>query len=243
LPAKELVKPPEHEVLSARQTSSAYKIDRKSGEVIWRLGGKNCDFEMGPGTRTRYQHNTRRQPDGTKTIFDNGVLNKNDRSYGIVLDLDEAEMTVTLNRKYPHPKRDVAVSQGNMQVLPNGNVFIGWGSDPLFSEFSSDGELLFDARFPPGDQSYRAFRFPWRGQPSDDPVIVAERDSDDKVTLYATWEVLAGPGPKRLKPVGSVPRHGFETTITVGTAEHYVGVQAKDSSDRVLGTSNAIKAK
>jgi hypothetical protein len=67
--------------------------------------------------------------------------------------------------------------------------------------------------------------------------MVAERGSDDKVTLYvswngatevATWEVLAGPEPDQIKPIGSVPRHGFETAITVGTAERYVGVQAKD---------------
>jgi hypothetical protein len=98
--------------------------------------------------------------------------------------------------------------------------------------------------------SYRAFRFPWKGQPSDDPAMVAERSSDDTVTLYAswngatevaTWEVLAGPRPERLKPVGSVPRHGFETMITLGTAVRYVGVQAKDSSGRVLGTSRSTE--
>ena len=38
-------------LVSARETSAVYKIDRNSGEVIWRLGGKQSDFEMGPGTR------------------------------------------------------------------------------------------------------------------------------------------------------------------------------------------------
>jgi hypothetical protein len=52
-------------IVSARRTSTVYEIDRKSGEVIWRLGGKKSDFEMGPGTRTAYQHDARRQPDGT----------------------------------------------------------------------------------------------------------------------------------------------------------------------------------
>ena len=31
-----------------------------------------------------------------------------------------------------------------MQVLPNGHAFVGWGSAPYFSEYSEDGELLFD---------------------------------------------------------------------------------------------------
>jgi hypothetical protein len=136
--------------------------------------------------------------------------------------------------------------------LPNGNVFIGWGSGPLFSEFSRDGELLFDARFPPEVESYRAFRFPWSGQPGDeDPAIAVEAGSDDKLTLYASWngatkisswQVLAGPNPDKLKPVGSsAPKEGFETAITVGTNEPYVGVEARDSSGRVLGTSRAVK--
>ena len=53
-----------------------------------------------------------------------------------------------------------------MQTLPDGNVFVGWGSAPYLSEFGRDGELLFDARFPPEVESYRAFRFPWSGQPT-----------------------------------------------------------------------------
>jgi hypothetical protein len=236
-------------LVSARHTSTVYKIDPMSGEVIWRLGGKKSDFDMGPGTRFAYQHDARRLSDGTITIFDNG-WKRGEHSRGLVLELDEDEMTVSLARDYPHPYGQHAATQGNMQTLPKGNVFIGWGSEPLFSEFGSDGELLFNARFPPEVESYRAFRFPWKGQPSDDPAVVAERGSDNKVTLYAswngatevtTWEVLAGPGPERIKPVGSVPRHGFETAITVGTAERYVGVRAKDSSGRVLGTSRATR--
>jgi hypothetical protein len=60
-------------LISARNTSAVYKVDRKSGEVIWRLGGKNSDFKMGSGTRFISQHDARRQPDGTLTIFDNGA--------------------------------------------------------------------------------------------------------------------------------------------------------------------------
>jgi hypothetical protein len=57
-------------IVSARETFAVYKIDRKTGEVMWRLGGKKSDFEMGPGTRFAYQHDARRQRDGTISIFD-----------------------------------------------------------------------------------------------------------------------------------------------------------------------------
>jgi hypothetical protein len=235
-------------LVSARKTFAIYKVDRETGEVIWRLGGKRSDFEMGPGSWMRYQHDARRQADGTITLFDNGGVHKDDRSYGVVLDVDET--TVAVERKYAHPNERVAAVMGNLQVLPNGNAFVGWGSDPLFSEFSGDGELLFHASFPPDVDSYRAFRFPWSGHPDDDPAVAAERGPEDEVTVYvswngatevATWHVLAGPNPGRLRRVGSAPRAGFETSITVRTAEPYVGVQARDSSGRILGATRAIK--
>jgi hypothetical protein len=206
---------------------------------------------MGPDTRTCYQHDARRQSDGTITIFDNGGVNKDKQSYGLVIELNTTDMTATLVRDYTHPEKWRAASRGNMQMLLNGNVFIGWGSESVFSEFSRDGELLFDASFPPLVESYRAFRFPWSGYPSDDPAISVEAGSDDKVTLYAswngatevaTWQVLAGPNPEMLEPVGSAaPREGFETAITVRSAGPYIGVQARDSSGRALGTSRAAR--
>jgi Arylsulfotransferase (ASST) len=237
-------------LVSARKTSTVYKIDRNSGEIIWRLGGKKSSFEMGPGTRTRYQHDARRQRDGTITIFDNGGANVAEQSRGIVVELDEEGMTATLVREYTHPERLLASTQANMQVLPNGNVFIGWGSKPFLSEFSSNGELLFDANVV-WKQSYRTFRFPWSGQPQEKPDVAAEPGPDNELTLHvswngatevATWEALAGPDPGRLRPVGSpAPRDGFETAIVVRTAEPYVGVRAQDRSGRVLGTSKAVK--
>jgi Arylsulfotransferase (ASST) len=238
-------------LVSARRTCTVYKIDRQTGGVMWRLGGKQSDFEMYSGARRAYQHDARRQPDGTITIFDNGILEVDEHSRGLVLELDEDAMVAKLVREYVHPDERVAATQGNMQVLPNGNVFIGWGSEPVFSEFGSGGELRCHAKFRhPSNESYRAYRFPWSGHPDDDPAVVAESGLDDEVTLYAswngatgvaTWEVLTGPSADRLKPVGSVPRHGFETAITVHPAEPYVTVRAKDRSGRVLGTAEAVK--
>jgi hypothetical protein len=60
-------------LVSARKISAVYKIDRETGEILWRLGGKKSDFEMGRGTRFAYQHDARRLPDGTISIFDNGT--------------------------------------------------------------------------------------------------------------------------------------------------------------------------
>ncbi len=237
-------------IISARRTCAVYKVDRKTGEVVWRLGGEKSDFDMGYGTRTDWQHDARLHPDGLITIFDNGGIQKDVQSRVIVVEIDEDDMSATLVGEYTHPDKILAATQGNGQVLPNGNVFVGWGSEPYFSEFSRDGKLLFDASFASQVESYRAFRFPWKGQPQDRPAVVAESGSEDEVTLYVswngatevdTWQVLAGGDPDELEPAGTAPRKGFETAVTLYTKEPYVAVRAKDSSGRILGSSEAIK--
>jgi Arylsulfotransferase (ASST) len=242
----------DHLIISSRAKSTIFKLDRKTGEVVWRLGGEESDFEMGPGTRFALQHDARPHPDGTITIFDNGSPRTVEQSRGIVVEVDEDAMKATLVREYTHPEKLFSATQGSLQVLPNGNVFVGWGSSPVISEFSPDGELLFSASFPIEGETYRAFRFPWKGFPEDSPAIAAESGEGDEVTLYAswngatevaTWQVLAGRGPEELEPIGSAPRKGFETVITANTTEPYVGLQAKDASDKVLGTTRAIEPK
>jgi hypothetical protein len=241
-------------LISSRKTSTVYKVDRSSGEVIWRLGGKKSDFEMGPGSRFADQHDARRHSDTTITIFDNGSWNVGAQSYGLELELDEDEMSATLVHQYPHPSGEYSGTQGSTQVLPNTNVFIGWGSNPHFSEFSRDGELLFDASFPPQVESYRAFRFEWSANPTQrELALAAERVSGGvEVRLHASWNgstqvarwrALAGSDPGRLKPVGgsAAKRDGFETTISLKTSEPYVGVRAEDSSGKALGASKPIK--
>ena len=235
-------------LVSARNTSAVYKVDRVTGHVRWRLGGRRSDFAMGPGTSFAFQHDARRQADGTITIFDDGQAPGSTR--GIVLQLDEQAMTATLLREFRQPQGLLATSQGNMQVLPNGHVFIGWGSVPRFSEFAADGRLVLDAGFT-ASQSYRDGRFAWVGRPSRPPDIAVDSGSDGVVvyaswngaTEIATWDVLAGAGESSLRRVASSPRRGFETVIVLGPlapGAGLVAVRAKDARGAVLGTSATL---
>ena len=162
---------------------------------------------MGPGTRTDWQH-ARRHPDGAITIFDNGGVTKDVESRGIVVEVDEDAMRATLVGEYTRPVKTLAATQGNMRVLPNGNVFVGWGSEPFFSEFSPNGELLFDARSPPrGDlqglplpvegvpgRRTRHSRRVWAGRRGD-PLCQLERRHGGRQ--------LAGVGRKRPRRTGA----------------------------------------
>jgi len=238
-------------LVSARKTSAAYKIDRRSGGILWRLEGKRSDFRLDPGARTRYQHDARRRPDGTLTIFDNGEEGESEVSRAVVVRPDEAAMSVGLVREYVHAGRRLCVTQGNAQTLPNGNAFVGWGSEPGFSEFHADGELLFDANFTAGVESYRAFRFPWVGVPAEGPAVAAEPGpSPGEISVHASWNgatevaswgILVGPSPDRMRTLGLASRSGFETSVAARTVGPYVGVEALDRRGRTLGRSAAVR--
>ena len=236
--------------ISARRTSAVYKVDRKSGKIVWRLGGKNSDFEMGPGTLIYGQHDARHHHDNIITIFDNARVTRGEESRGIVVEVDEDAMKASLVGQYVRPEMTPADTQGNVQLLPGGHVFVGWGSEPYFSELSWDGELLFDASFPPEVESYRAFRFHWKGEPQTRPEIVAEIGEGDEVHVYAswngatevaTWRVLAGHRPDDLEAVGSFPRAGFETIATLQAQGPYFAVKAEDDVGQELAISRAVK--
>ena len=235
-------------LISGRSTHTIYKIDR-SGAIVWRLGGKHSDFDMGSGSAFAWQHDARRQPDGTLTIFDNGATPAVERlSRGLILDVDEQAMTATLLRQYTHPKV-LAGSQGSVQLLPNGNVFVGWGEVPRVSEFHHSGRLLFDAILGEEYESYRAFRLPWTGLPAEAPAIALTHHGRE-LTAYAswngatevhTWQLLAGASAGALQAVTSTRSRGFESVLrTATTAGSHFAVQALDATGSPLGQSRTV---
>ena len=244
-------------IISGRNSHGVYKIDRATGDLIWRLHGRRSDFAMGEGTPFFFQHDARRQPDGTLTIFDNAdddpeAGNRGAASRGIVLDLDTETMTATLVREYIHETGILSVSQGNMQVLDNGNVFVGWGSAPVFTEYGPEGDMRFNGRFPVGTQSYRAYRNEWVGRPSARPDIDVQVGPGDEISIavswngatgVATWRVLYGDQPGALSDVSTEPRAGFETVITRDIASPWIAVQALNSDGRVLVTSDPVRVR
>jgi hypothetical protein len=48
--------------------------------------------------------------------------------------------------------------------LPGGDLVVGWGALPYFSQFDRSGALVFNAEFPAGVNTYRAYRFFWPGR-------------------------------------------------------------------------------
>jgi Arylsulfotransferase (ASST) len=240
-------------LISARNTSALYELSPSTGQVTAQIGGKHGSEKLGSGAATAYQHDAEELPDGDFTVFDNGAVPKvHPQSRGLVLAVNPSARTDTVVGQYLHTKPLSAGSQGNVQPLQDGNMFIGWGAEPYFSEYTSAGALVFDAHLPAKTESYRTYRFPWSGTPTSAPSIAVAPRSGSALTttVYATWNgatgvaswsVLAGASPTQLTPVASASKSGFETSISAPGRPAYVEVQALDASGKVLSTSHAIK--
>jgi len=232
-------------LISSRNTHTVYKIDRRTGEIIWRLGGRHSNFAIAAEAQFAWQHDARRQPDGTITLFDNG----DEVSRAIALSVDEVAHRVTLRSSWTHPSVKLhATSQGNVQVLPTGNVFVGWGAQPYMSEFSPTGELLFDAELASNYVSYRAYRIPWSAAGAGQPTVVT-RPSRSHTDVFVSWngdtrvtrwEALTGTGAQALSAVGGVARTGFETAMSVSPEVHRLAIRGLDAAGRTVGTSELV---
>ncbi len=239
-------------LVDSRNTWAAYDIDARTGQVVWRLGGKQSSFAMAPGASPAWQHDAREAPDGTISFFDNGGTPPvHSQSRVIVLALDKQTMTATLVSSFVHPTPLLAASQGDFQPLAGGNWFVGWGQEPFFSEYSFEGKVLFDAHLPALYQSYTVLKFPWSGQPRQPPDIAARRGAHGMIEVYASWngatqvaawKVLEGANATSLTPVAQAQRAGFETAIAspLGPDGAYIAVQALGASGQVLGTSMPV---
>jgi hypothetical protein len=238
-------------LISARNTWTLYELNTQTGQVLTRIGGRHSTVKLASGTGTAFQHDATELANGAISVFDNGAVPKvHPQSRGMVISINPQAKTDTLLAQYEHPGALSSGSQGDVQLLENGDVFVGWGSEPYFSEFSPGGQLLFDAHMRGSYQSYRTYRFGWTGSPTEAPAIAATaQHAGGPVTVYASWNgdtrtaswrVLAGPSAQQLAPVASAARSGFETTISTPGPEADVAVQALDASGSVLGTSRTI---
>jgi hypothetical protein len=234
-------------LISARNTWSLYELNTQTGQILLTIGGKHSDIKL--STHTAYQHDAEVLPDGNISVFDNGgVPMVHPQSRALIEKINTHARTGTVVASYEHPTKLQSGSQGNVQNLANGDVFVGWGAEPFFSEFNAAGKLLYDAHFHGTYQAYRGYRFGWTGSPGGSPTAAASA-SGGKVTVYVSWNgdtrtvswrLLAGPNASKLVPVAAAARTGFETVLRAPAAA-YVAVQALDGADAVIGTSKTVR--
>lgn len=243
-------------LVSAANMHAIYLIDSRIGRVIWTLGGKANQFQeleypegqqfTAPLLSMAWQHHAQFYPGADEnefTVFDNhgmsinGVGCTENCSRGLHFRIDTESMTTQLLHEYLHPQGLWSISQGSVQVLNNGNVFIGWGRNPSFTEHLPGGECILEAQFSPwrspatdwqGLDSYRAFKVDWTGTPFWTPDIAAEKGASGDVTVWVSWNgatevkewVLLGANREldlngADKVMARAQRDGFETVLWV----------------------------
>jgi hypothetical protein len=179
-----------HILLSSRHLSEVTKINRDTGEIIWRLSGipKNNDFTYvndslsGP----RNQHDIRSMGNGRYTLFDNGNLHSPSVSRAVEYELDIDAMTATMVWEFRDNPDKYTHYMGNAQRLPNGNTLINFvlAQYPKVIEVNQNGEKEFEMSYADkSDDNYRVFRFPWEGM-VEVPYLVVESPPDNITLIF-----------------------------------------------------------
>jgi EmrB/QacA subfamily drug resistance transporter len=240
-------------LVSMRNTSSIYLVSRRTGKILWTLGGKRSDFTIPKGDSFAWQHDAQLHPGNVVSMFNDdccditgaGVyLAPNGPTEALELKVDPTTHTVTKLSSVTHGVTFHSEYMGNDQKLANGNTFVGWGEVPYLTEFSKSGKILFDGVFPSPDIAYRAYVQKWVGTPSYPPSAVsttvdgrpAIAVSWNGATQVTRWRVTGASG----QTLATAPRAGFETDIPVSSGAGRVTVQGLSASGRVLGSSKPV---
>lgn len=246
-------------LISSRHTSAVYKISGKDGSITWRLHGQepsftnvNFSFSQQHDARWLFENSTH----SLLSLYNNGYngYNKTHKySSGMVILVDHVAKTAKQTRDYlPPGKGMLSSSQGNMQVLPNHHVMMGWGNNAYVSEHDIHGSLVFWGYFTKdaGFMNYRAQKFEWEGNPTDVPALWTYSKSpvpSTPTTFYVSWN-----GATRVKSwrfygaqnttgpfvlLDEIARSGFETSYTNVSFYPWTYAEAVDTQGVLLGKS------
>ncbi len=159
-------------LIDARDTWTTYEVDPRTGNIVWQLGGKESSFTLqaapgqvldSAGEIFAWQHDPEPLGNGVYTFFDNESSGTPLLPYSraVTVRLNPWTHVATLLSSDNQPEGLSAASQGNAQTTADGDRFVGWGALPYFSEFDQQGNLIFNAEFPAGVNTYRAYLLPW----------------------------------------------------------------------------------
>jgi hypothetical protein len=235
-------------LLTGRLVSLVAKLDKSTGAVLWRLGGKRSQFTFTDGDGgPSWSHDVRRLPDGTISVFDNGNGRPSPQySRGVAWAVDETHLTAHVATQQRHNPDLFGLFVGSNRLLPNGNDIISWGNTGRTTEYAN-GQPVFESQLPAGNLTYRVHRVDWHAKPASPPDVSVDA-STSSVTAYTswngatdvvTWELWGGSNAQNLRRLGSAPRSGFETTLSapIRSTDSVFQTRALDGSGKTLGES------
>jgi hypothetical protein len=148
---------------SYRPISRVIRIDRKTGNIVWRLGSPTIAGQHAPTPLAN----------GNILIFDNGVHRLDDPlPFSRVIEVNPATNAIEWTYQDRPVSNFLSPRMGNAQRLPNGNTLINEASFGRFFEVSPDGEVVWE---------YVSPFFGGRGSAEINEVFRALRYSDDEI--------------------------------------------------------------
>lgn len=235
-------------LISLRHLSTVYDVNPASGDINWKLGGKDSTYQLGPGVAFAFQHDVEMPSPDTVTLFNNNSNSGRAGSGSSSLKwihLDPGSHKATLIRDQPHPDNLVAGAMGNLQQIGNGDTFSNWGTAKHISEFAPDGGLLYDVTLA-GAGAYRAYFDEWHGMPDDSPTLQVDGTTAhaqwNGATALTRWSVLSGPDSGHLSAGMTIPATGVDSPFTIPKAGQFYQVEALDSAGVVIGKSPVVQA-
>ena len=176
-----------HILVSAREVSEVTKINRHTGQIIWRLGGARSDFTFvnDPFNGFSYQHDISALGHNRYLLFDNGNFHTPQVSRAVEYELDLTHRTASLVWQFRDTPDKYANQMGSAQRLPNGNTLINFvlSGYPKVTEVDTNGVKQFEMSLSPGSELYRAFRFPWDGVVAK-PLLILESYPDNVTLIF-----------------------------------------------------------
>ena len=134
-----------HFLLSSRHLSEITKINRVTGDIMWRLGGKNNEFTfINDPIRFSGQHSAIRMPYGYLGLFDNGLNRLPQYSRGVKYEMNELEKTVSMVKEFRFSPDVYSPQMGNIALMPNNHVLVGWGRNSasvFLTEYDQEGNV------------------------------------------------------------------------------------------------------
>ena len=173
-----------HILVSARHLSETTKINRNTGEIIWRLSGSKSSFTFlnDPLNGTSYQHSISALGNGRYMVFDNGNNHNPQVSRAVEYQLNLTNRTATMVWEFRDTPEEFSGFMGNAQRLPNGNTLINWVYDKIV-EVDSNGAKHFEMNLVGFNTLYRVYRFPWEGVVKV-PYLIVEPYPDNTTLLF-----------------------------------------------------------
>ncbi|MAB95248.1 MAG: hypothetical protein CMC98_03995 [Flavobacteriales bacterium] len=159
-------------LLSSRGLDEITKINRVTGDIIWRFGGSQNQFTFINDYPFTHQHSINSLGCNRYLLFDNGNFSSQytgtvNISRAVEYELDTVLMTATKVWEFIHPDSLFTPSIGSVQRLPNGNTLINFGNlqmlnlGSIITEVDSNNQIVFQLEYNNGNNLYRAHKFDW----------------------------------------------------------------------------------